>query len=263
MGDIRLEEVEDGIWLATLDRPDRLNALRFSMFSELEEHCARLEEDVYARALILTGAGRGFCAGLDLDDAAQLAEMPAARMLREQERWAAGVTALCRLSKPVIAAVNGPAAGAGMALALAADVRLASPAARFNAAFVRIGLSGGDVGVSWLLPRIVGYGIASEILLTGRMVDAAEAADIVLVNRVVSGDGLLEEAVAMARMIASNSPFGVRLTKRVLRTNVDAPSLEAALEIENRNQVLATRTDDMSEALEAFLEKRPPRYTGT
>lgn len=263
MGDIQLERVEAGIWRATLNRPDRLNALRFSMFTELHDLCRRLETDDEVRVLILTGAGRGFCAGLDLADAAELASMSVPEMLREQEKWAAGITALCQLRKPVIAAVNGPAAGAGMALALAADIRVASSSAKFNAAFVRIGLSGGDVGVSWLLPRIVGYGLASEILLTARMVEADEAARIGLVNRVVEGDALADTAVELARAIAANSPFGVRLTKQVLRTNVDAPSLEAALEIENRNQVLASRTNDMSEALAAFLEKRPPRYTGT
>lgn len=263
MGDIRLEEVEEGIWRATLDRPERLNALRFAMFTEMQELCARLEADDGVRVLILTGAGRGFCAGLDLADAAQLGDMSAPEMLREQEKWAAGVTALCQLTKPVIAAVNGPAAGAGMALALAADIRIAAPTAKFNAAFVRIGLSGGDVGVSWLLPRIVGYGIAAEILLTARMVQAPEAADIGLVNQVVDSDRLMDAALDLARAVAANSPFGVRLTKQVLRTNVDAPSMQAALEIENRNQVLASRTNDMSEALAAFLEKRPPRYTGT
>jgi enoyl-CoA hydratase/carnithine racemase len=145
---------------------------------------------------------------------------------------------------------------------LAADIRLAAAGARFNAAFVRIGLSGGDCGSSYFLPRVVGLGRTAEILLTGRFVGAEEAADIGLVNRVVAADELLGQAVATAVQIAANTPFGVMLTKRVLHQNVDAPSLTAALEVENRNQVLTTRTEDMTEALHAFLDKRPPRCTG-
>ena len=214
------------------------------------------------RALVLTGSGRAFCAGLDLDDAATLADMTAAQFLRGQETWADAITSFVQLPKPVVAAVNGAAAGAGFSLALAADVRLASTAARFNAAFVRIGLTGGDCGSSYLLPRIIGLGHALEILLTGRFVEAEEAARIGLVNRVVPADRLVDEAIALAAAITANSPLGVRLTKQVVHLNVDAPSLPAALEIENRNQALASRTDDMAEALRAFREKRPPEFTG-
>jgi enoyl-CoA hydratase len=166
------------------------------------------------------------------------------------------------LPKPVIAAVNGAAAGAGFSLALAADIRLAAPAARFNAAFVKIGLTGGDCGSSWMLPRIVGLGHASDILLTGRFVDADEAARIGLVNRVVPAQDLRQEAIALATSITDNSPLGVRLTKQVVQMNVDAPSLHAALEVENRNQALASRTEDMNEALQAFVERRKPSFSG-
>jgi enoyl-CoA hydratase len=246
--------------LVELRRPQRLNALTFAMFDELRVLCESLEHDDAVRVLVLTGSGRGFCAGLDLDEAARLADMTAPQMLAGQESWARGITALCRLNKPVIAAVNGPAAGAGFALALAADIRIASTAARFNAAFVRIGLSGGDCGTTWLLPRIVGLGRASELLYTGRLIDASEAARMGLVNEVVEPDALVERAFAVAQEIAANSPFGLRLTKQVLQANVDAPSLEAALELENRNQVLATRTRDMPEALDAFRERRAPVF---
>ncbi len=166
------------------------------------------------------------------------------------------------MDKPVIAAVNGAAAGAGMALALAADIRIASPAARFNAAFIRIGLTGGDVGTSWLLPRIVGFGRALEILMTGRFVDAEEALRIGMVTEIASESDLLERAVETAKLICRNSPFGVRMTKKVLQANVDASSLDAAIDLENRNQVLAFQTDDMREAFNAFREKRDPRFTG-
>jgi enoyl-CoA hydratase len=149
-----------------------------------------------------------------------------------------------------------------MAIALACDVRLCAPEARFNAAFVRVGVSGCDMGLSHLLPRIVGLGIASELMLTGRRADAEEAVRVGLANRVCAPGRLLEECYALADEIAANSPFAVRMTKQVLHHNVDAPSLEAAIELENRTQVLATRTDDMREALTAFREKRPPRYAG-
>lgn len=162
----------------------------------------------------------------------------------------------------MVAAVNGAAAGAGFSLALAADVRYASPAARFNAAFVKIGLTGGDCGSSWALPRLVGLGHASEILLTGRMVDAEEASRIGLVNRVVPAEELLTTALDTAALIVGNSPLGVRLTKEVVQANVDATSLQGAVELENRGQVLTSRTEDMAEALRAFREKRPPVYTG-
>jgi enoyl-CoA hydratase/carnithine racemase len=186
--------------------------------------------------------------------------MSAQEMLSGQEVWAGAVAALRKLSKPVVAAVNGPAAGAGLGLALAADVRIASPDASFVAAFVRIGLTGGDVGVSWMLPRIVGLGHASEMLLTGRAVDAGEAERIGLVNRVVPAEELLPAAHETAAAIAAHSPFGVRLTKKVLQANVDAPSLDAAIELENRNQVLTTRGADMPEALAAFRERRQPSF---
>jgi enoyl-CoA hydratase/carnithine racemase len=247
--------------VVTLDRPDRLNAITFEMFDELTRVQAELaDEDV--RALVLTGAGRAFCAGLDLDEAALLPSMPAATMLREQTGWARAVAGFAELPFPVIAAVNGAAAGAGMALALMADVRIAASSARFNAAFVRIGLSGGDCGTSWTLPRLVGLSRASEILLTGRFVDAEEALAIGLVTAVVEPAGVLDRALQVATTIAQNSPVGVALTKQVLRSNVDAPSLDAALELENRNQVLATRTRDMTEALTAFREKRRPTFVG-
>lgn len=260
---LTLDRPGPGVVLATLSRPARLNALTFEMFRELRRLCEEVAADDGIRVLIVTGAGRGFCAGLDLEEAATLPGMSAVEMMAGQESWADAIAALHRLRKPVIAAVNGAAAGAGFSLALSADIRLASPEARFNAAFVRIGLSGGDCGSSYLLPRIVGLGWASEILMTGRFVGAEEALGMGLVNRVVPADELLAEAVSLAEQIAANSPFGVALTKRVLAVNVDASSIEAALDVENRNQVLATRTRDMPEALAAFREKRAPVFVGS
>lgn len=259
---LKVEEPREGVVLATLDRPDQLNAITFGMFDEFHRLCETVERDPRARVLVVTGSGRGFCSGLDLSEAEGLTGMSAPEMLAGQERWAGAIAAFRMLPKPVIAAVNGTAAGAGFALALAADIRVASTEARFNAAFVRIGLSGGDCGVSWMLPRIVGLGRAAEIMLTGRQIEASYAERIGLVNTVVEPERLLDEALGVAEEITANSPFGVRLTKQVLQANVDAPSLQAALELENRNQVLATRTEDMAEALAAFLEKRRPRFGG-
>jgi enoyl-CoA hydratase/carnithine racemase len=260
--DLEVTRPRDGIVLVTLSRADRLNALTFAMFAGLRRFCDEIAEDDSARVVVLTGAGRAFCAGLDLDDAATLTDMTTAEMVRGQASWADAITAFRRIPQPVVAAVNGAAAGAGFSLALAADMRLASPAARFNAAFVKIGLTGGDCGSSWALPRVVGLGHASEILLTGRMVDAEEAARIGLVNRVVPAEELVTAALDLAALVAGNSPLGVRLTKEVVQANVDATSLAEAVALENRGQVLTSRTEDMAEALRAFREKRLPVYTG-
>jgi enoyl-CoA hydratase len=258
---LRVEREEGGIVLVTLDRPERLNALSFEMFDELGLLCGTLAEDREARVVILTGAGRGFCAGLDLDDAARLGAMSPQQMLRGQERWVGAIAAFRTLPLPVVAAINGPAAGAGLALALMADLRVASSAATLTTAIVRIWLTGGDAGMSWLLPRLVGMTHASELLLTAAPVGAERAERIGLVNRVVAPQELLGAARELASAIAAHNPFGVRLTKRVLQQNVDAPSLEAALETENRNQVLIVQTDDMQEALVAFREKRAAVWT--
>ncbi|MGY4101480.1 enoyl-CoA hydratase/isomerase family protein [Nocardia sp. R16R-3T] len=259
---LRIERPRPGIALAYLDRPARLNAITFDMFDEFVELQREVEADKDIRALILTGSGRGFCAGLDLDQAATLPDMSAAQMLRGQESWARSVSGFTRMTTPVIAAVHGPAAGAGLSLALAADIRIASTTAKFNAAFVRIGLSGGDLGTSWALPRLIGLGRATEILLTGRFVDAPEALRIGLVTDVCEPEDLIERALEIGEQIRGNSPVGMELTKQVIQTNIDAASLEAALAVENRNQVLASRTADMREALAAFREKRSPQFVG-
>lgn len=256
-----VERPRDGVVLVTLDRPKQLNAITFEMFDELHELCDTLQKDREARAVILTGSGVGFCSGLDLDEAFTLPDMSPHEMMLGQQHWAGAFIKLHELPQPVIAAVNGAAAGGGLGLALAADIRVASTAARFNAAFVRIGLSAGDVGVSWSLPRTVGMSRAAEIMLTGRFVSAEEALAIGLVSRVVAPDDLLENAFDIASQIAANTPFGVTLTKRVLNANVDAGSLTQAVEVENRGQTLATRGSDFREALEAFRAKRPAQFT--
>jgi enoyl-CoA hydratase len=262
---MRVEAPRDGVALLTLDRPEHLNALSWPMVDEFLDLMDTLGADTSLRAVVITGAGRGFCAGLDLNqrDDALGGDDDVPTVYRRQEKIGRLATTLRRNPRPIIAAVNGPAAGGGFAIALAADVRVASPAASFHASFVRVGLSGADAGVSYLLPRLVGLGRASEIMLTGGPVDADEALAIGLVNRVVPADRLLDAALDLAARIAANSPFGVWMTKQVLEHNVDAPGLQAAIELENRTQALATRTNDMAEALAAFREKRSATFTGT
>jgi enoyl-CoA hydratase/carnithine racemase len=251
-----------GIALATLNRPDRLNAMTSTMFHELEELALRLDRDDDLRVLIITGAGRAFCAGFDLDAAEDLPSMTPLEFLDQQELAMRGLVAIRGMRVPVIAAVNGAAAGGGLSLALAADIRLGSPEAAFSAAFVRIGLSAGDLGASWHLSRIMGPGRAAEFAYTARKIEAEEAERTGLLNHIHPSGRLVDEAIAMAELIAQNSPGGIQLSKRALQANLEVTSYAAALELENRGQALLTQGEDMPEALAAFKEKRRPVFTG-
>ena len=267
---LRLEHAEGddaaGIRVLTLDRPERLNAMSLTLVDELHAALDELREDHEARVLLLTGAGRGFCSGLDLIDLSPSGSNPSEgrgrvqRGMDLQQRIATLVPKLRGLRIPVIAAVNGAAAGGGLALALAADVRIAARSARFNVAFVRIGLSGCDIGVSWLLPRWIGASRAFELLLTGRIVESDEADRIGLVTRVVDDAALMEAAMTTARQIRANSPTGVWMTKEVMWSQLEVGSLQAGIDLENRTQIMTSFTEDMGEAVGAFLEKRPPVY---
>ncbi|MFL5843531.1 MAG: enoyl-CoA hydratase/isomerase family protein [Solirubrobacteraceae bacterium] len=259
----RFEDAAPGVKLLTLDRPDRLNAVNWTMVEELEDTFRALKSDTETRAIVLTGEGRAFCAGLDIKDPRSFDQDNTVHAYDLQEMFGRMCTAMGGVLQPIIAAVNGVASGAGFVFALASDMRVAVPEARFNMANVRIGFSGCDLGSSYWLPRYVGLGVASELLMTGRFMGAEEAERRGIVNRVVDADGLLPAAVEMAAEIARNSPFAVRMTKQVLRSNVDAPSLQAAVELENRTQILCTRTNDFVEALAAFQEKRDPQFTGS
>jgi enoyl-CoA hydratase/carnithine racemase len=260
---LTVSSTDEGITTITLNRPDRMNAMTAAMFAELEDLARSLIDDTATRVVILTGAGPGFCAGYDLDDAEALVALGALGMLRLQESAARALAGVRNIPVPVIAAINGPAAGGGMSLSLMADIRLGSPTARFNAAFVRIGLSAGDLGTSWLLPRLIGPAPAAEIAFTGRIVGAAEAEKLGLLNIMTGQDDLMEQTTAMARQICANSPGGIKLSKRALQANMEISSFAAALELENRGQALLTRCDDMPEALTAFREKRRPNFTGS
>lgn len=255
-----LEEVKPGVVLVTLNRPDRYNAMTNTMFDELERMAIDLNDEDDCRVVVLTGAGEAFCAGYDLADAEHLSDLGAMGMLDQQERAARAMLAIRTIRHPTIAAVNGAATGGGLALSLQCDIRYAGPDAKFNTAFVKIGLSSGDLGTSWLLTRILGPAVASDLAFTGRMVFAEEAAAIRLVNRV--SENLLDDCLALAAEIQSNSPGGVQLSKRALQANMEVGSYAAAIELENRGQALLTRGSDMPEALAAFKEKRAPNFTG-
>ncbi|MDV6230620.1 enoyl-CoA hydratase/isomerase family protein [Rhodococcus cercidiphylli] len=258
-----VREPTPGVVVVTLNRPDRYNAMTNTMFLEMEQLAWGLESEKDCRVVILTGNGRAFCSGYDLADADELPNLGALGMLDQQERAARALSAVRGMRVPVIAAVNGPAAGGGLSLALAADIRLANETATFNAAFVKIGLSAGDLGSSWLLTRLIGPARTSEICFTGRIVHAREAADIGLVNTLVGNDtDVVDAALALADQIVVNSPGGVEISKRALQANLEAGSYAAALELENRGQALLTRSSDMGEALAAFKEKRPPIFEG-
>ena len=264
---VLVDQPSPGVTLLTLNRPERLNAMTAELVGELHQALDAVAEDPACRVVVLTGAGRGFCAGLDLGG---YGEAPAAARARgrveagfaTQTHIAALVPRLRSLPQPVVAAVNGPAAGGGLALALASDVRIAAASARFNVAFVRLGLSGCDIGVSWLLPRLVGASRAWELMLTGRIIDAEEADRIGLVLKVVPDGQILEAAMETAALVAANSPWGVRMTKEVMWAQLEVGSLQAGIDLENRTQVLSTMTGDMAEAVAAFLDKRPPRFGG-
>lgn len=262
METLALELRPDGVAVLTVDRPERANSQTTTMFAEFST-AAQALRDSGARALILRGAGeKAFCSGFDLSEIDVITKMGTLEFLRFQELAAGGMAAIRHLPFPVIAAVHGAAAGGGMSLALAADIRLAAPTAKFACSFVKVGLSAGELGTSWQLTRLVGYGRAAEIAYTGRTVVADEAERIGLVNRVVPTDELFDEAFALAAAISANSPGGVRMSKRALQRNQEIASYAGALELENRGQALLTRTEDMPEALAALRERRAPGFTG-
>jgi enoyl-CoA hydratase len=247
-----------------LNRPDRLNAMSAELVTDLHAALDDVADDPSCRVVVLTGAGRGFCAGLDLKGfglpPGAIDEGRPQAGLRTQQHIARLIPRLRSLRQPVIAAVNGPAAGGGLALALGSDVRIAGASARFNVAFVRVGLSGCDIGVSWLLPRLVGASRAWELLLTGRIIDAAEADQIGLVTRVVPDGELLDAALETASLIAANSPMGVWMTKEVMWSQLEVGSLQAGIDLENRTQVMTSFTEDTREAMLSFVEKREPLF---
>lgn len=253
-----------GITQITLNRPSKLNAMNVELVNALHAALDAVAADHDCRVVVLTGSGRGFCAGLDLggygmvDGYEGRARIP--QGFAVQQQIAALIPHMRRTPQPIIAAVNGPAAGGGFALVLGSDIRIAAKSARFNAAFVRIGLSACDIGTSWLLPRLVGAGRAHELMLTGRLFDAEEAARIGLVLEAVPDESLADRVLEEAELIVRNAPMGVRMTKEVMWSALEIPGQQAAIDLENRTQVMLSQTSDHTEALSAFLERRPPEF---
>jgi enoyl-CoA hydratase/carnithine racemase len=251
-------ECEGGIAWLTLNRPEALNAMNHRLVADLRDYFGRLPDEHATRVVVLRGAGRAFCAGLDLKEQPDISGVSAG--LRHQHNISELVLMMRRAPQPFIACVHGAACGGGFSLALASDVRLAGESARMNAAFIRVGLSACDVGSSYFLPRLVGASLASELLLTGRFIEAERALQTGLVSKVVPDAELEGEGRTLANEMLANTPLGLRLTKECLNASIDAGSLEAAIAMEDRNQMLCAQTADFREGMTAFLEKREPKY---
>ena len=262
---VELKALDDDIACVTLNRPERLNAIDGSLIDGVDAALDVLSSGAY-RVAILTGAGRGFCAGADLSGTGRPWVNPTPRQppfkvtYDAQVRLADLFTRLYELPIPMIAAVNGVAVGGGLAFALVCDIRVASEHARFGSVFIKAGFSSMDMGTSYLLPKIVGAGVARELMLTGRIIDADEAYRIKLAHRVVAPENLMPAALELARSIAANNAYGVWQTKIGLNAALDAPSLRHAIELENRTQVLSGFTNNPAEAARAHREKRAPTW---
>ncbi len=252
--------------VVTLNRPERLNAMTPQLIDEIRQVVDAVDLDPVVRAVVLTGAGRGFCAGLDLQGSTSAppgSESVGAtvRSFMGQDQIATLNERIHRSRKPWIAAVNGACVGGGLALSLACDIRVAATSATFGAVFIKIGVSNCDMGTSYFLPRLVGAARSAELMLTGRIFDAAEARDIGLVIDVVDDGEVVERALQTAHLICENPPFGTWMTKETMWQTIDAPSLRHALDIENRTQIMCTATGEINEAMAAFREKRKPNWS--
>lgn len=248
--------------ILSLNRPQSLNALSPEMARELTDYFDDLKARLDVRVVILRGEGRLFCAGADLATTAFSPPGPgrAQRQTAMQKLYSGVVRAMRACPQPIVALIHGAACGAGLSLALASDVRYAAPNARMNAAYIKIGLGGCDMGAGYLLPRLVGLSNASEFLLTGRFIDAERAMRMGLVSEIVPEDKLVETGLGLAEDMLKAAPMGLRMTKETLNAEIDAPSLEAALTIEDRQQVILIDTEDHREAVMAFRQKRAPVY---
>ena len=263
MGEVTEFKVAGQTAIITLNRPDRLNALSPQLRDELTAALAQVQEDDGIRVAILTGAGRGFCSGADLSGFAGSEAAPSQNDLLDEFGWVGRqAMSVYRLNKPVIGAINGVAAGAGMSLLLSCDMRIGSENSRFKSVFIERNLSP-DSGLSFFLPRVVGQSRAADIIYTSRAVDAEEAYRIGLLDRLVEADELLDTALEVAAQMAQWPPLALRSSKRVLQHNLEVP-LEDALRYEMSGLSYARKAkNDAKESLAAFREKRKPSYTGT
>jgi enoyl-CoA hydratase/carnithine racemase len=249
----------DALWV-TMNRPQRLNALNPGLVKELRDLFVDLYWRHEVRVVVLRGAGSNFCAGLDLKERGNGGPTGPSAGLVAQRSISEIVMAMRRCPQPIVALIDGAAAGGGFALALASDVRIATPTLKMNAAFIRIGLSACDIGVSYFLPRMVGSSVAAELMLTGRFIRAERALSLGLVSAVVEPDALEAEGELMVSDMLHATPLGLRLTKECLNHSIDAGGLEAAVAMEDRNQILCAQGEDFREGVAAFLEKRAPVY---
>ena len=259
-----VERVRPHVSTITLNKPERLNSMSFPLVEDLYRALGEVADDNDCWVVVLTGAGRGFSSGLDLHDRGVPPgshDLTFSRLaMRSMTYMSQVVPAMRDIPQPIIAAINGPAYGGGMCLCLGADIRYAAESAQFCSAGIVNGLTSTELGVTYLLPRAVGTSAAAELLLTGRRIDADEALRIGLVSRVVPDDQLLELALETASEMCELSPFGVMMTKQTMWANLEVGSLEAAIQLEDRNQLLAGYTGNLDEAIAAFREKRRPRY---
>ena len=262
MTDLLPVESLSDIEIVTLNRPEALNALSPALARHLVDYFRSLATRPSVRVVVLRSEGRAFCAGADLGSDAFAAEGPGRnqRQLEMQHLYSGIVRAMRACPQPIIGLIQGPACGAGFSLALACDVRIAAEDARFNAAYFRMGLGGCDMGSGYLLPRLIGLSVASELLMTGNFIGAERALAVGLVSRIVPQSGLRDAGLALAADMLRGSPMGLRMTKETLNLAIDAPGLEAALTFEDRQQVMLLATADHAEAVAAFREKRAPSY---
>ena len=262
---VRVERPRDAVALVTLDRPERMNAMAFDVMVPLREAIEAISRDNDIRVVVVTGAGRAFCSGADLEDPGRVPGIDGLTLptiaLRSMELLDDVILAIRRMHQPVIAAVNGPAIGGGFCLALACDIRIAADSAYFRAAGISNGLTASELGISYLLPRMAGAARAAEIMLTGRDVDAVEAERIGVVSQVVGTDALLERCYDVAARIIGYSRPGVELTKRMLTASLDAASLAAHIDHEGLAQLFVRLTTrNFEEAVAARREGRAPEF---
>ncbi len=274
---IKWELQENGIGILTLNRPEKLNAISFQMEEELHSILDQLIVNLNCRVIILKGAGRAFCAGTDLQEGLILNSKkiqenykkyyfldvtePIKKKIYYQWRISQIILKMRKISQPIIALIQGPAAGGGFSFILAADIRIASEEAQFINSSINIGLTGADIGASYFLPRLIGMSTAAEILYTGRTVNGKEAKEIGLINRLVEKDKLLDAAMELAEELLKKSPIGLRMTKKAINLSLDSPSLDTIIQFENSSQVITFSSKDMNEASIAFFEKRDPKYS--
>jgi enoyl-CoA hydratase/carnithine racemase len=260
--DFHFDVQDNGVAILQLDRQATLNSLTFEIYGQLEQLFVDLETDESVKVVVLTGAGKGFCSGGNVEDIiAKLLDMDVAQTLAFTRMTGAVVRNMRRLTKPIIGAINGVTAGAGTVLALACDLRVLSQDATFAFLFNRVGLTGADMGAAHLLPRVVGAGRAAELLLLGDKIDAAECYRIGLANRVVPGENMMAEAMKIADRLAAGPGLANAMTKRLL-VNESYMDLDSAIEQEAQAQALLLRANDHREFYDAWSEKRKPEFKG-